>query len=202
MAQETNKATGKGQMVSAEGTGTAIKNQPHPSRNNGGKNNGKRKINLFDIVVIVLVVVIIAVVMGGTQLRSLFRLSPDSTACTVEYMVMFADVDEDLAYAVVNGNAVYHTDTKAAMGTVSADPEVQSHRLVVYADGETQMKDKPGAVDVIITIRASAEYVEGVGYTIGGTPLRVGGTVSLRFPGYRGVGSCINISVQAAGAVD
>jgi hypothetical protein len=55
------------------------------------------------------------------------------------------------------------------------------------------MKDKPGAVDIIVTIRAEAEYIKKQGYTIGDTAVRVGDNLSLRFPNYTGVGSCINI---------
>jgi hypothetical protein len=79
------------------------------------------------------------------------------------------------------------------MGTVSADPEVQTHNEVMYANGQAQMQSKPGSVDVIITIRTEAEYVEGEGYTVGASVIRVGNSISLRFPRYSGVGSCIHI---------
>ena len=173
-----------------------------PHHANSRRGEGNRAINIFDIVVIVLLVAAIVIATSSTQLRELFRLAPESTECTVEYMIMFSDVDEDFAYAVANGNAVYHAQTKASMGMVTADPEVQAHRIPVYADGEAQMKDKPGAVDVIVTVRASAEYIEGVGYTVGTTTLRVGSSISLRFPGYSGVGQCIHVGEEANAAAD
>lgn len=197
MAQDNNKAPKSAQQPFAEGTDPKSKPRRRPARHTGER----RAINAFDIVVVVLLVAVIAVVMSGTQLRTLFRLEPDSTPCTVEYMVMFSDVDEDFAYRVANGDGVYHTVSKSAMGTVCADPEVQAHRVVIYANGEAAMQDKPGSVDVVITVRASAEYIKGEGYVVGTTPLRVGSNLSLRFPGYSGVGSCINISEEASSAV-
>lgn len=151
-------------------------------------------INWFDIVVILLIVAVAALVLGGTQLRDLFGIGAQEERCTVEYMVTFSDVDQDLALSVREGDAVYGSTASSFMGEVITDPEVQAHRVVSYTHGTAQMKEKPGAVDVTVTVRAEAIYQEGVGYTIGDTTVRVGDTLSLRFPGYVGVGSCINIS--------
>ena len=197
MAQENNKTPKTAQAPFSEGTAAKGKTPRRSAARHAGE---RRMINAFDLIVVVLLAAAIALLLSGTQLQTLFRTESGSTPCTVEYMVMFSDVDEDFAYAVANGNTAYHTSSKAAMGTVYAEPEVQAHRVVIYADGEAQMQDKPGSVDVIITIRAAAEYTEGVGYTVGTTTLRVGSSVSLRFPNYSGVGSCINISKLADGS--
>ncbi|MBQ7337792.1 MAG: DUF4330 domain-containing protein [Clostridia bacterium] len=171
-----------------------------PQKSAGRKAAGRKKksvrmpINLFDVAVIVVLVVVAVIALGSTQLATLFGIGERAEPCTVEYMVMFADVDQDLALAVSDGSAVYGNSTGASMGEVITSPEVQAHRVVTYADGTSQMKDKPGSVDVIVTVRASAQYTEGVGYTVGDTVVRVGDNLSLRFPGYTGVGSCINIS--------
>ncbi|MBQ8719235.1 MAG: DUF4330 family protein [Clostridia bacterium] len=150
-------------------------------------------INWFDAVIIVLIVVVAVLAISGTQLASLFGIGEDTESCTVEYMVMFSDVDQDLALAIGENAAVYGTSSAGTMGTVIADPEVKAHSVLVYADGMGQMKEKPGAVDIIVTVRAEAQYQKGQGYTVGDTVVRVGDNLSLRFPNYTGVGSCINI---------
>ena len=150
-------------------------------------------INWFDMVVIVLLVAIAALAISGTQLASLFGIGETTEKCTVEYMVVFADVDQDLALAISDSASVYGTSSAGSMGKVIADPEIKAHNVLVYSDGSGALKEKPGAVDIIVTIRAQAEYQKGVGYTIGDTVVRVGDHLSLRFPNYTGVGSCINI---------
>jgi hypothetical protein len=150
-------------------------------------------VNWFDALVIVLILAVAALVVSGTQLASLFGIGDDAEKCTVEYMVMFADVDQDLALAIGDGASVYGTSGAGSMGKVIADPELKAHYVLVYADGTGSMKEKPGAVDIIVTIRAQAEYRAGHGYTVGDTAVRVGDNLSLRFPNYTGVGSCINI---------
>ena len=150
-------------------------------------------INLFDVVIVLLIVVAVVLAINGTQLAQLFGLGEQVQSCTVEYMIMFSDVDQDLALEISEGAAVYGNETGEIMGEVVATPEVQSHRDLSYADGVAQMKEKPGAVDIIVTVRASAEYTEGEGYTVGESKLRVGDRLSLRFPGYTGVGDCINL---------
>ena len=150
-------------------------------------------VNWFDAVVIVLILVVVALVVSGTQLASLFGIGADTEKCTVEYMVMFADVDQDLALSISDSASVYGTSSAGSMGKVIADPELKAHKVLVYADGTGSLKEKPGAVDIIVTIRAQAEYREGHGYTVGDTVVRVGDNLSLRFPNYTGVGSCINI---------
>lgn len=150
-------------------------------------------INLFDIVVVIVVAVAIIIAINGTQLAQLLGIGAQTEHCTVEYMIMFSDVDQDLALAISEGAQVYGNDTSTGMGTVISAPEVQNHRDLSYVDGVAQMKEKPGSVDITVTVRASAEYIEGEGYTVGDSIIRVGGNLSLRFPGYTGVGSCINL---------
>jgi hypothetical protein len=172
-------------------------NKPQTSKSSAAlkKKKGVRlPINWFDVFVIAVVVLLVVLALGSTQLVSLLGLGNTAQSYTVEYMVMFSDVDEDLALSISNGAAVYHAASGTAMGQVIADPEVQSHRVLTYADGMAQMKDKPGAVDMIVTVRTVVEYTENEGYSIGGTAVRVGDNLSLRFPGYTGVGHCINIS--------
>ncbi len=161
----------------------------------GGKKRARVSlpVNLFDIVVVALIVVAIVVALNGTQLARLFGLGEQVHDCTVEYMIMFSDVDQELALAIGEGSQVYGNDTGAGMGTVISDPEIQPHRDLSYVDGVAQMKEKPGAVDIIVTVRASAEYTEGEGYVVGDSTVRVGQRLSLRFPGYTGVGDCINL---------
>lgn len=151
-------------------------------------------MNWFDLVVIAVLIVAGIAVFGNTQLMALLGFGSSAESCTVEYMVMFSDVDEQLALSIGDGNAVYAASSGLSMGTVMADPEVQTHRVVAYVDGSAQMKDKPGTVDIIVTIRAAAEYTEGEGFDVGGVMVRVGDNLSLRFPMYTGVGHCINVS--------
>jgi hypothetical protein len=158
------------------------------------KKPGHLPVNLFDVAAILVVVALIALAISGTQLSNVFGFDTVGEDCTVEYMIMFADVDQDLALSVSEGNTVYGGAGTAYMGEVITSPEVQPYRVVAYADGAAQMKEKPGAVNVIVTVRAEATYTEGEGYRVGETAVRVGDTLSLRFPGYTGVGSCINIS--------
>ena len=158
------------------------------------KKTGRLPVNLFDVAAILAVVAVIALAISGTQLSRVFGFGTAGEDCTVEYMIMFADVDQDLALSVSEGNTVHGGAGTAYMGEVITSPEVQPHRVVGYADGTAQMKEKPGAVNVIVTVRADAVYTEGEGYRVGDTTVRVGDTLSLRFPGYTGVGSCINIS--------
>jgi hypothetical protein len=179
-----------------------VQNQNKPSPEKGVPGRKKKKairlpINLFDIVVVSVIVLVAILAITGTQLKGLFGIGEKSQSCTVEYMVMFSDVDQELALAISEGAHVYRNETGAQMGLVISDPEVQAHRVVTYVDGSAQMKDKPGSVDITVTVRAEAQYVEGVGYTVGDVVLRMGDTVALRFPGYTGVGSCINISREA-----
>ena len=157
------------------------------------KRTSKLPINWFDMVMIVVIIVAAVLAFGNTQLASLLGFGQTTEVCTVEYMVLFSDVDQSLALAVSENVAVYSNATGAVMGIVTEDPEVSVHNILSYADGSAKMKEKPGSVDVIVTVRANAEYVAGEGYSVGDVFVRVGDNLSLRFPDYTGVGSCINI---------
>lgn len=174
---------------------TKKQNTPSPRGTLGTKKRvwSSLPINLFDIVVVVLIVVVVVVAINGTQLARLFGLGEQVEDCTVEYMVRFSDVDQDLALAISEGAQVYGNGTGTVMGAVVSPPEVQPHRDLSYTGGVAQMKEKPGAVDIIVTVRASAEYTDGEGYVVGDSAVRVGQRLSLRFPGYTGVGDCINL---------
>ena len=174
-----------------------IQNEKQPAFRKGTVARKKKAvrlpINWFDAVIIVLILVVGALAISGTQLATLFGIGETTESCTVEYMVMFADVDQDLALAISEGAAVYGSSSAGSMGKVIADPEIKAHSVLVYADGEGQLKEKPGSVDIIVTIRAQAEYQKGQGYIVGDAVVRVGDNLSLRFPNYTGVGCCINI---------
>jgi hypothetical protein len=161
------------------------------------KKNGQY-FNLFDLFVIFVVLVSLTLLILGVRVSDIFGAGDEGRACRLEYQVRFTAVDENLAKAVTLGDALYDTDTKVGMGRVAAQVKMTPAMTVVSGTsaqgstaGEAVMLD--GKVDMLVTVSVDAIYVEGVGYTVGGRPVRVGNSYTLRFPGYLGDGICVSL---------
>lgn len=159
------------------------------------KKNG-HIFNLFDLFIIFVLLVSLTLLILGVRVSDIFGAGDEGRACRLEYQLRFSAIDESFAEAVKLGDTLYDADTKVGMGRVAAEIKMTPALTVVPSSSTGEMGQATpleGKVDMIVIVAVDVVYVEGVGYTVGGRPLRVGELRTLRFPGYVGNGVCISL---------
>ena len=158
----------------------------------------KRVINVVDVLIIFVGVAVVGVLIAGISLRDIIFGPDGEEVKTVEYVVLFSGIDESLANTLKIGDKVYSEDGTVYFGQISSEVETDAHSLVGYKDGVATMKPYPGKVNLTVTLRVSADYVAGEGYSVGGNRIALGSDYIMRFPGLLATGECINIGVSAS----
>lgn len=158
-------------------------------------------INLFDVVVIALILTAVILFASGVNLFGVFSGDKEKTECKVTYEILLEDVDAKYADAISAGESV--SDARNyAVGVVTGDVTTVPYTVphcVRDAENEDapycEMREIPGRMNITVKISADATYEEGVGYVVGGCAIRVGESVTLRFPGYYGNAVCTAVEV-------
>jgi hypothetical protein len=131
----------------------------------------------------------------------------DTESRQIVYTVEFYGVDKDLEYAFREGDTVADAQSGQTLGVIT---QVSSRVYEAYTDIPTdeispefdkyvvqkQYNDEWRIVTVSILV--TAEYQEGVGYTVHSNRIAVGREYQMRFPAYTDRGACIAL-VQASG---
>lgn len=164
----------------------SIKNAPSV-KNTSKKKKGKRFINFVDIIIFILIVSI--VVLG--VMAFLGMLDNDVTT-EIEYTICFSNVPSELINKIKIGNSAIDAVSKCDLGSVEdinntekyfeygIDKDTQAPVIITFTD----------RYNVYVTIRSTAVYAEGEGYTVNGSRIAVGKEFSVRFPAYSGSGYC------------
>ncbi len=199
MAENNNRRTEEelsiGEEKNGRGRTGAKRSAPYAAK------KGKRAVNFFDILVIFVVATAIVLLVMGVSIGDIFG-GDKGTSCKISYTLTFYNVEETFVTAIRKGDTLYDADNKADLGVVSNDVTSAPYTLTVAvtgvnAKGETVVtgegKQVPGRYNVTVTITADAVYTKGIGYTVNGRVVRIGGTYHVRFPAYVGQGVCASI---------
>lgn len=116
----------------------------------------------------------------------------------VLYTLELVGVDRVSLEALHVGDSVTDAQTGSVIGEITA---VDSRPYAFYTDvpneyGGKYVVNKETSADkytVTVTVRASADYEQGVGYTVEDCRIAVGRAYELHFPHYAGEGSCISL---------
>lgn len=161
----------------------------------------KARKGLFLAVDILLLVAIIAAVFFLVVL--LTPMSPFSGDAkeerTLLYTVELVNVESDVIDLLHEGDVVVDAETGREIGEIQLKDK---RDYTYYSDeavkkGDAYVVKKEQAADrytVTLTIRASAVYEEGVGYTVDRCRVAVGRVYELHFPSYAGRGVCVTLA--------
>ena len=154
-----------------------------------GKKKKTGRFNLIDFIFVLIILMVIATVIYIFAPFSKFREMISSESQSIQYTVEILGVEEEFIDKVQKGDAVIDSVSKNNMGVVEA---------VDYNNKFSELKDghwveHANRYNLVITISASADYLEGSGYQINGARIAVGESMALRFPDYVTEGHCIGI---------
>ncbi len=170
-------------------------------RRDSGENKPlHRRINVLDIIFII--VILLAALFVASFFTPLNIFGSKSEQRTISYTVEIEGVEAGLADSVRNGDVVYDSVSKSAVGVVAAvkksdmvkyvyNPELGILEAVAYPQDNNQNTPKT----LRITIQATADYSAGSGYRVKGSRISVGSPVTLCFPGFTGTGTCIAVYI-------
>lgn len=147
----------------------------------------KRKFNVVDFLVLVLVVAIIGVaiyaVVYWANIKSLWATSTTD----LQYAVELRGVDQKFVDKIKNGDAVTDAVSKNQLGIVDRVDKIEKY--TTFSEGT--LVEHPDKFNITVYISATAEYEQGVGYTVNGRRIAVGEIIEMRFPNFSSVAYCV-----------
>lgn len=166
-----------------------------------GADHQRARKGLFLAVDILLLVAIIAAIFFLVVLltpMNPFRREA-GTACELQYTIELANVESDVIELLHEGDVVIDAATGREIGEIQLKDkrEYTYYSDVAVSNGDAYVVEKEHASDrytVTLTIRASAVYEEGVGYTVDHCRVAVGREYELHFPSYAGRGVCVTLT--------
>ena len=152
------------------------------------KRGGFNAIDLLIVLLIIGVIVIFAVSRVGVS-------NDPGENIKLEYTVTVECVDEDFAQKIRTGERVYDSSTQKHLGTVSFINGDKLYTVYEYDKESNAVVSRgyPDKYNVDITISANANFVDGVGYNVGGNRIAVGQKMALRFPGCVANAYCVEM---------
>lgn len=181
------------------------------------KKASEKKQRKFNFVDFLLILLILAIIGGAVYLfspGSFINKAGKSTEGTLMYTIEIKGVDQEYINKIQENDVVVNAVTKSTLGTVSAvdatNKDVVLDCIEVKNEdnqegaGETQEEIQyegtlvPSAdqYTVLVTITATADYVNGDGYFVNNCRIAVGEGFSLHFPNFAAEGYCISIIPQ------
>lgn len=192
---ENNNRRPEELSIGEEKNGRAKRSAPYAAK------KGRRAVNFFDILVILVVAVAITLLALGVNIGDLFGENA-GTDCKISYSLTFYNVEETFLSAIRKGDALYDADNKTALGTVSANATSLPYTVTVAVTQITEggeavvtgeSRQIPSRYNITVMITADAVYTKGIGYTVNGRVIRIGGAYHARFPAYVGEGVCTSL---------
>ena len=155
----------------------------------------KGKFNFIDFLLVLIVLAIIAALVYVFLPSSLIKRVTSDKTLDMQYTIEILGVDEQYISNIVENDTVIDSVTKSNIGTVTAVDYSMQYTELAYDEGSNTGVLTPisGKYNIVVTISATAEYEEGIGYTVNGTRIAVGEKISARFPNY--ICECYCISV-------
>lgn len=154
----------------------------------------KKKRGTFNAIDALIILLIIGVVVIFIVSRVSLAEEPGEKT-KFEYTVTIRCVDKDFVNRISTGERVYDSSSKNFLGTVSSVQNDIPYTFYEYdeAEGAIVSRTYPDKYNVNITISSKAQFVDGVGYSVGGCRVAVGQELALRFPGYVAKAYCTSM---------
>ena len=171
-----------------------------PTGNGTSVGKKKRKFNIIDFLILLLILALIAALVYAFSPLSQFKKLWTTNEVKFQYQVELKNVDSQFKDLIKPNDSVYDPVTKNSLGKVIKIDNTQSSSDLGYemtTNGEPEGKFVPinGEYDIVIVIETTANFEEGIGYTVNGSRVAVGEKLHLRFPNYfgDGYGYCTSI---------
>lgn len=164
-----------------------------------------RSFNIIDVLIILAVLLLGAIVVNVIAPTAWFKEFMSDSEQVIQYTVEFTGVDRDFVDNINENDTVVDAVSKFSLGNVTAVDNDSHYKVLGYneqthAGGYVTYQDK---YNVLVTVTVTADYEEGVGYSVSDRRIAVGEKLSLRFPNFVGEGYCIGISAtETGGALD
>ena len=118
--------------------------------------------------------------------------------------------DEAVIDKINNGDIVIDAVSKNQLGVVDSVASIDKYKVLDYRlipeknDNGTiipttyigELVSYPDKYNITVYISSTAEYKEGVGYSINGRRIAIGEKLEMRFPEFSGIGYCTNIPLN------
>lgn len=182
-----------------------MNNNVSPRMNKNSMKKEKRKFNIIDFFIFLIILAVIAALVYAfspwSQIKKLWK----TNEVTFKYAVELKEVDDGFINLIKAGDTVINSVTKNSLGTVDRIGTISKSTVLDYVEVEKEspngmtttyqgvLTEKPDKYDIIVYITATAEYEEGIGYTVNGSRVAVGEELYFRFPNYESNGYCIAI---------
>ena len=149
------------------------------------------------MLVLIILLVISTVIYVFAPLSWIRNLSATQTR-NIQYTIEIVGVDEDFIDAIQEEDVVINSITKNNLGKVDAvDDYKPNYTELQYVQNGTKVEGvlskHPSRYNIIVTISATASYVEGEGYSVNATRIAVGEKLALRFPDFTCEAYCIGL---------
>jgi flagellar basal body-associated protein FliL len=174
----------------------------HTTSNNQALAKKKKhgRFNLVDFLLIVVVLLIVAMVIYMFAPFSKLRTWMTQEQKAIEYTIEIVGVEREFVEKIKENDVVVDSVSKNTIGSVSAVDYNTRYTELQYVSGTQEntgvLAEYPNRYNVIVTISASADYVEGEGYSVNHCRIAVGEELSLRFPDYSCRAFCIGLAVS------
>ena len=177
------------------------------------QNKKKRgRFNFVDLTLILVLLIFVGVLAYSFSPISLIKNWVNKDSVNIQYEVELVGVDKNVFDLIKSNSTVTDAVTKNALGTVTIVNRtdyveykpVEAVRYEDEGDSKKEIKetsiqkisyDNKDTLNVIITV--NADYLEGVGYSVGSTRIAVGEKLELKFPDYKCVGYCVGITPES-----
>ena len=189
-----NKMDGQGKII-AEG----LRVRSLESSRNADKKHRAPYLLMDLLLLLVVVSAIFLLVLAFTPL-DLF--GGDTESREIVYTVEFYGVDKDMEYAFREGDTVTDAHSGAVLGVITqvnsrvheAYTDIPTDEIVPEFDKYVVQKQRNDEWRVItVSIRVTADYRAGTGYTVQSERIAVGREYQLNFPSYTDSGACVSL---------
>ena len=170
------------------------------------KKNSKQKFNIIDFIVLVLIAAVVVgsiyAVVSWSNIKSLWT----TKTVNIEYIVEFRGVDATFRDNINDGDVVIDAVSKNQLGIVNSVASIDNYKVLDYKTVTEEnnnvtytgeLVSYPDKYNITVYITTSAEYEEGVGYTVNGRRIAVGEKIEMRFPEFSGEGYCITFAEKS-----
>ncbi len=165
------------------------------------KKKKQGRFNLIDFLLVLIILLVIATVIYVFAPFSAMKNLLSAQTVNIEYTVEIIGVDKDLINKIQENDIVVDAVSKGQIGTVQVADYNYPHTVLQYVQNEDQpegiLVEHPDKCNVLVTISASAEYLEAQGYEVNHCRIAVGEKIQMIFPNYICEGYCIDLSVES-----
>ncbi len=156
----------------------------------------KLYLNFIDVILVAVILASVAALVFFLRERRIVA-DPNGETAEIVYQVEVSPMREEFRNLVAVGDAVVHTVSAKAIGTVS--DVAYSQCLYTGTDSVTGLpvtSSYPGKITMVLTVTVTATITD-TGYEVGGQPLILGEALSIRTPHFVGSGTCIRVTPTA-----